>query len=104
VLLTDALPKSILRRMTLKGFGRDRSAGNTEGLVYTRNSDSRAVKSGGLIKREYLAEPREHGQFSRYSVPDDRAKPSFDFTNPKYWAAEKPAAKARKRNPDRPLK
>jgi hypothetical protein len=92
VLMADAIPKNILNRMTLKGFGRDRGTRGTAALYYTRNISYRTVKSGGLIPREYLAEPREHGQFSRFSEPDKPSKPSFAFTKKRYWEAEKSSA------------
>ena len=92
VLVADAVPMNILGRMTLKGFGRDRSAGKNPGHAYTANIPYRAIKSGGLNRREYLAEPREHGDFSRSRQPDAAAKPNFAFTEKRYWEPEKKRA------------
>lgn len=48
-----------------------------------------------LDSARYLAEPKEHGQFSRSTKPDQAAKPSFAFTGERYRAAEKKAGPRR---------
>jgi pimeloyl-ACP methyl ester carboxylesterase len=91
VLVADAIPMNILNRMTLKALGRDRGPRNVPGSIwYTTDRGFRVVKSGGLIKRDYLAEPAQHGEFTRFRKPNSAAKPNFDFTRQHYWKAEKP--------------
>jgi hypothetical protein len=103
VLASDAVPKSIVHRVTLKAFGRERrkmtivpgddsEPGMPMEGSYTAPPGRRTVQSGGLNRREYLAEPQQHGDFSRFRMPENRKKPNYAFTKERYWKAERNVA------------
>lgn len=103
VLVSDAIPKNIVHRITLKAFGRERGRATVvpneldESVVklgmpnegsYTTPPERRTVRSGGLNQRIYLAEPQQHGDFSRFAIPESPNKPNFAFTSSRYRKAE----------------
>jgi hypothetical protein len=77
VLATDDLPKSVLPRITIKGFGLDRARkGNSP--VYTAEPGSKDV----------IDEPTKHGEFTRYEERSKKRKSNFRFWDPIYREPE----------------
>jgi hypothetical protein len=86
ILASDIFPKDVNSRITIKAFGRDRFGNVTQN--YSASGEPRLRTSGGLNPRQYLNEPREHGDFSRDKFPANPKNPNFDFTEPNYWKVE----------------
>jgi hypothetical protein len=78
--------RTLSGQITMKAFGRDRQPGSAPD--YSNGSEPAVLTSGGLVPRQYVNEPRQHGDFTRYKIPADPKNPNYRFTEPDYWKAE----------------
>jgi pimeloyl-ACP methyl ester carboxylesterase len=79
ILATDWFPSDLPGRTTIKGFGRDRLS-DTADLPFGPYESKPPTPP-----RKYLAEPSQHGEFSKYGAAQS---PSFRFWDRYYWEAE----------------
>ena len=86
VLATDDLPKDVIPRITIKGFGLDRQR-RENSPVYTA--------APGSAKE--IDEPTKHGEFSRYDQGRSKLKSNFRFWDRQYREAERDTSTHRRR-------